>query len=30
MSGSNIGEALIKVARWGIDGRLSRARAVRR
>ncbi|HYB40079.1 MAG TPA: polyprenol monophosphomannose synthase [Mycobacterium sp.] len=29
MSGSNIREALVKVARWGIEGRLTRARAVR-
>jgi apolipoprotein N-acyltransferase len=29
MSGSNIREALVKVTRWGIDGRLNRARAAR-
>ena len=29
MSGSNIREALIKVTRWGVEGRLSRARATR-
>ncbi len=29
LSGSNIREALVKVARWGIEGRLTRARAVR-
>jgi apolipoprotein N-acyltransferase len=29
MSGSNIREALVKVARWGIGGRLSRGRGVR-
>lgn len=29
MSGSNIREALVKVARWGIDGRFNRARGVR-
>ena len=29
MSGSNIREALVKVTRWGIDGRLHRARATR-
>ena len=28
MSGSNIREALVKVAQWGIDGRLNRNRAV--
>ena len=28
MSGSNIREALVKVAQWGIDGRLTRTRAV--
>jgi dolichol-phosphate mannosyltransferase len=28
MSGSNIREALVKVTRWGIGGRLTRARAV--
>lgn len=28
MSGSNIREALVKVARWGIGGRLNRARGV--
>jgi dolichol-phosphate mannosyltransferase len=28
MSGSNIREALFKVAQWGIDGRLHRNRAV--
>jgi dolichol-phosphate mannosyltransferase len=28
MSGSNIREAVVKVARWGIDGRLDRARGV--
>jgi dolichol-phosphate mannosyltransferase len=29
MSGSNIREALVKVTRWGIEGRLTGARAVR-
>jgi dolichol-phosphate mannosyltransferase len=29
MSGSNIREALVKVTRWGMEGRLSRARAAR-
>ncbi|KLO26687.1 dolichol-phosphate mannosyltransferase [Mycobacterium haemophilum] len=29
MSGSNIREALVKVTRWGIDGRLQRARTAR-
>jgi glycosyltransferase involved in cell wall biosynthesis len=29
MSGSNIREALVKVARWGLDGRRTRARAAR-
>jgi glycosyltransferase involved in cell wall biosynthesis len=29
MSGSNIREALVKVTRWGVEGRLSRARAAR-
>jgi dolichol-phosphate mannosyltransferase len=29
MSGSNIREALVKVAKWGIDGRKTRARAAR-
>jgi dolichol-phosphate mannosyltransferase len=29
MSGSNIREALFKVTRWGVQGRLSRARATR-
>jgi dolichol-phosphate mannosyltransferase len=28
MSGSNIREALIKVAQWGLSGRLNRNRAV--
>jgi dolichol-phosphate mannosyltransferase len=28
MSGSNIREALVKVAQWGIDGRRNRNRAV--
>lgn len=28
MSGSNIREAMLKVARWGVDGRLNRARRV--
>jgi len=28
MSGSNIREALVKVARWGLSGRLDRARGV--
>jgi hypothetical protein len=28
MSGSNIREALVKVAQWGIDGRRNRSRAV--
>jgi dolichol-phosphate mannosyltransferase len=29
MSGSNIREALVMVAKWGIDGRRTRARAAR-
>ena len=29
MSGSNIREALVKVTRWGIEGRLNRSRALR-
>jgi dolichol-phosphate mannosyltransferase len=29
MSGSNIREAVVKVAQWGIDGRRNRNRAVR-
>jgi dolichol-phosphate mannosyltransferase len=29
MSGSNISEALLKVTRWGIQGRTARARALR-
>jgi apolipoprotein N-acyltransferase len=29
MSGSNIREALVKVTRWGIQGRTARARAMR-
>jgi dolichol-phosphate mannosyltransferase len=29
MSGSNIREALVKVAKWGVDGRRTRARAAR-
>jgi dolichol-phosphate mannosyltransferase len=29
MSGSNIREALVKVTRWGIQGRMTRARAMR-
>jgi dolichol-phosphate mannosyltransferase len=28
MSGSNIREAMVKVAQWGIGGRLDRARGV--
>jgi hypothetical protein len=29
MSGSNIREALVKVTRWGIEGRTERPRAIR-
>jgi dolichol-phosphate mannosyltransferase len=29
MSGSNVREALVNVAKWGIDGRRTRARATR-
>jgi len=29
MSGSNIREALVKVTRWGFEGRFSRARTAR-
>ena len=29
MSGSNIREALVKVTRWGIEGRTTRPRAIR-